>query len=206
MASPDHHQGYPRDGAGQRPMYGQAATNNEAITHVATQIIPKMRVDAIVGGQSQPAAPIEQFKPQHTNASWPIQSAALTRALVAVFVLIEALIMTLSLVPPTFAARLGWSATDGPFPSVLAPVVTAIFYLLPSVMGFLSRRWEVALFTATLPAWIGITVYTVSSSTRNGIFALVAGAHPSYLVGSLELFAVLGGIGWLARRAIHAVN
>jgi len=121
---------------------------------------------------------------------------------IAVMVIVESGLLVLSLVPPTKSAQLGWSATNGPFPSAAAPIITAIFYLAPFACGVLARRWEIALMSATFPAWFGIGIYTVAASTQNGIFALTSGAHPSYLVGTIELFAALGGFGWIARRVI----
>lgn len=120
---------------------------------------------------------------------------------IIVGILIETLLMILSLVPGTIATRLGWSATNGPFPAGLAPLITTIFYVLPALIGVLARRWEVALFSATFPAWIGLGIFTIASSPQNGIFALTASTNPAHLVGSLELFAFLGGFGWLVRRA-----
>ncbi len=121
---------------------------------------------------------------------------------IVVLSLIESGLLVMSLVPPTKSAQLGWSATNGPFPSAAAPAVTAVFYLAPFACGLLARRWEIALVGATFPAWISIGIYTIAASTQNGIFALTSGAHPSYLVGTIELFAALGGFGWISRRVL----
>lgn len=116
---------------------------------------------------------------------------------------VESALFIISLVPATFTARLNWSATDGPFPASTAPLVTIIFYLAPFIIGALARRWEVAVIGATLPAWFAIGIYNVSTSSQDGIFAFVHNSQPSYLVGALELFAALGGIGWLTRRVVR---
>jgi hypothetical protein len=122
-------------------------------------------------------------------------------ALIALIVLQTALLF-ISVVPERFTVQLGWSSGNGPFPAATAPVVTLIFYLLPVAVGCLAQRWEVALFGATLPAWLALGLYTIAASSRNGIFAFIQGAQPTYLVGTMELFAVLGGFGWVTRRAL----
>jgi hypothetical protein len=132
--------------------------------------------------------------------------ALLQLAGIVVLVIVESGLLVLSLVPPTKSAELGWSATNGPFPSAAAPIITAIFYLAPFACGLLARRWEIALVGATFPAWFGIGIYTVAASTQNGIFALTSGPHPSYLVGTIELFAALGGFGWIARKVIFTAS
>lgn len=121
---------------------------------------------------------------------------------IIILALIESGLLIMSLVPSTKAAQLGWSATNGPFPTATVPLITAVFYLTPLLIGLLAQRWEVALVAATFPAWLGIGIYSVASSTQDGIFAMTAGAHPTYLVGTMELFAALGGFGWLTRRII----
>jgi hypothetical protein len=115
---------------------------------------------------------------------------------------LETGLLTISLIPASRTASLGWSATNGPFPASSAFLVTAIFYLAPFATGLLTRRWEVALFAATFPAWFSIGLFSVASSPDQGIFSFAHGEQPGYLVGTLELFAALGGFGWLMRRVI----
>jgi hypothetical protein len=153
------------------------------------------------------ASPANSTKPRVPSQAPTRDVMALVQlAGIIVLVIVESGLLVMSLVPPTKSAELGWSSTNGPFPSAAAPIVTAFFYLAPFASGLLARRWEIALVGATFPAWFGIGIYTVAASTQNGIFALTAGAHPSYLVGTIELFAALGGFGWIARRVIFIAS
>lgn len=166
---------------------------------------------AINGSSNQTATADIETRPIPSSAvrtlgAEPVSAKRRNRAilvqlgLLAVVVIVETGLMLMSFVPNSIAIRLGWSATNGPFPTSVAPLISALFYLTPFIAGLLARQWEVALFAATLPVWLSLGVYTVAATPQNGIFALTSGAHPSYLVGTLELFAVLGGFGWLMRR------
>lgn len=95
------------------------------------------------------------------------------------------------------------SALDGPFPAAIAPIITALLYFTPSVIGFLCRSWQRALLYATLPAWIGLGTFLIAATFRIGIFYVVSADHVTANVGILELFAALGGIGWLGRHLFH---
>ncbi len=114
--------------------------------------------------------------------------------------MLQTIFVLMSLLPQTYAARLGWSSTDGPFPTSIVPVVAAIYYVTPVIIGFLCKRWETALILATLPAWIGVGLFTIGASTHNGVFAMTSSAQPSYTVGMLELFAALGALGWILHK------
>jgi hypothetical protein len=114
--------------------------------------------------------------------------------------IIESVLVLMAFLPQSVATRLGWSSTFGPFPASLAPVLTALFYLIPSINGFLSRRWEFALINGTLPVWAGIGLYLIGSSSREGIFAMARDTLPTNLAGTIQLFAILSFIGWLIYR------
>jgi hypothetical protein len=115
----------------------------------------------------------------------------------------------MALVPSQLWTRLlpqsASAAMDGPFPPTIAPVITILLYLLPTVIGFLSRHWQQALFYATLPAWIGLGIFLIAATSRVGIFYIVSAEHVTANVSTLELFAVLGGIGWLGRYLLKIV-
>ena len=64
----------------------------------------------------------------------------------------------------------------------------------------LCRSWQRALLYATIPAWIGLGLFVVAAATKVGAFYLVAPAQVTANISVLELFAALGGIGWLARH------
>ena len=128
------------------------------------------------------------------------------RVLIAIigFVALETLLVALALVPAQLWTRVlpgsGSAALDGPFPPKFAPVISALLYILPSVIGFLCRSWQRALLCATLPAWIGLGAFIIAATFRIGPFYLVAPANVTANVSVLELFAALGAIGWLARH------
>ena len=123
--------------------------------------------------------------------------------LVIGLIIIETLLVLLALVPAQLWTRLlpqsSSAALDGPFPSIIAPFITALLYLLPTLTGFLCRSWQRALLLATLPAWIGLGVFLIAATFKIGAFYLVSSDHVTANVSILELFAALGGIGWLAR-------
>lgn len=116
---------------------------------------------------------------------------------------LETLLVTTALVPPQLWGQLFPQSTNatinGPFPAPIAPLVTAAIYLLPTVIGFLCRNWQKALLYATLPAWIGLGAFLIAATFRLGAFDAVLPDHVTANVSVLELFAALGGIGWLGR-------
>ena len=173
--------------------YGQSTVSEQPTVRVAVAAPPSTATDKKLH-DSRPS----------TSASTKFARATLVKQLLlAVQIaagMLQTLLLVISFVPASFSVRLGWSSADGPFPTSTAPLVTVVFYLLPFVMGVLARRWEAAVFGATSPAWLAIFVYLVGTSSHNGIFDFIKNAQPSYLVGTLELFAALGFFGWLTRR------
>jgi hypothetical protein len=81
----------------------------------------------------------------------------------------------------------------------IAPIITILLYLLPTVIGFLCRSWQRALLFATLPAWVGLGAFLVAATYKIGAFYLVSSEHVTANASILEMFAALGVIGWLAR-------
>jgi hypothetical protein len=116
---------------------------------------------------------------------------------------LETFLVTLALVPAQLWGQLFHQSTNatinGPFPASIAPLVTAAIYILPTVIGFLCRNWQKALLYATLPAWIGLGAFLIAATFRVGAFYIVSADHVTANVSVIELFAALGGIGWLAR-------
>ena len=121
-------------------------------------------------------------------------------------VAIETGLVLLALVPPQLWTRLlpqtTSAALDGPFPSVIAPVITALLYLVPTAIGFLCRSWQQALLYSTIPAWVGLGCFVIAATFKVGSFYLVSFDHVMANVSILELFAALGGIGWLGGSII----
>ena len=123
--------------------------------------------------------------------------------LVICMVLVETILVTMALVPPLLWTRLLPGSTSaalyGPFPPILAPIIPALLYLVPTVVGFLCRSWQRALLFATLPAWIGLGLFVIAASFKVGDFYLVSPTQVTANVSILELFAALGAIGWFGR-------
>ena len=121
-------------------------------------------------------------------------------------IVVETFLVTLALVPAQLWTRIlagsSSAALDGPFPPVIAPIVTLLIYLLPTLIGLLCRKWQRALLFATLPAWIGLGLFLVAATFRIGAFYIVSTDHVTANVSVLELFAALGAIGWLARSLL----
>ncbi len=154
-------------------------------------------------------------RPQPTNAharDEPSQVSTGQNALRAIAltvlgaaVLGETLLLLVALIPQSI-----WAAhhfPNGPIPLKLAPVVAGLFYILPSVTGALCRRWQAAVVLATLPAWLDLGLFAVAASVGGhiGPFYLAQEPHSTSTVGTLELFAALGALGWLARTVLLAL-
>lgn len=122
---------------------------------------------------------------------------------VIVLVLLEIGLVTTALVPTQEWTHLlpnsPSAALDGPFPHSIAIVIPVLLYVIPTLVGFLCKNWQQALFYATLPAWIGLGLFITAASFKVGIFYLVSADSVAANVSVLELFAALGGIGWLAQ-------
>src|SRR6266487_2768731 len=116
------------------------------------------------------------------------------------------ILVMLALVPPQLWTRLLPNSTsaalNGPFPPVIAPFITILLYLLPTIIGFLCFSWQQALLYATLPAWIGLGVFLVAATFKVGPFYLLSPDHVTANLSLLELFAALGALGWLGRHLI----
>ena len=123
--------------------------------------------------------------------------------LVICMVIVETILVTVALVPAQFWTRLLPGSTSaalyGPFPPILAPIIPALLYLVPTVVGFLCHSWQRALLFATLPAWIGLGLFVIAASFKVGDFYLVSPTQVTANVSILELFAALGAIGWFGR-------
>lgn len=139
----------------------------------------------------------------------PAQSKGRSAGIFAL-VIFETLLVTIALIPTRDWARLLPNSTtasqDGPFPPGVAIAVPLVLYLVPTLVGFLCRNWQQALFYATLPAWIGLGLFVTAANSKVGIFYLVAADSVSANVSVLELFAVLGGMGWLAQYIFKPRN
>jgi hypothetical protein len=148
-----------------------------------------------------------------TKSSSPVSLPSTTSTqrriaiLVVSLVVLQTLLTTLALVPAQLWVRILPQASDaalaGPFPASIAPFVTALLYLLPTLIGLLSPTWQRALLYATLPAWIGLGLFLVAATGKIGAFYLISADHVTANVSMLEFYAALGGLGWLARNFIR---
>jgi hypothetical protein len=127
--------------------------------------------------------------------------------LVVGLIILETILVTMALVPAQLWTRLlpnsPGAALDGPFPPAIAMVIPVLLYLVPTAIGFLCRSWQRALLFATLPAWIGLGLFVIAATSKVGAFYLVAPTQVVANVSVLELFAALGGMGWLARHLFN---
>ena len=118
-------------------------------------------------------------------------------------VIVETILVTMALVPAQLWTRLFPGSTSaalyGPIPPILAPVIPALLYLIPTAIGFLCRSWQRAILFATLPAWIGLGAFVIAASFKVGAFYLVSPTQVTANASTLILFAALGAIGWLGR-------
>src|SRR6266702_4443949 len=142
----------------------------------------------------------------HSSTTNPEREKRLS-ILVIGMVIVETILVTMALVPALLWTRLLPGSTSaalyGPFPPILAPIIPALLYLVPTAVGFLCRSWQRALLYATLPAWIGLGIFVIAATFKVGIFYLLSTDHVTANVSVLELFAALGGIGWLGRYIIR---
>ena len=121
----------------------------------------------------------------------------------AAAVVVQIILLLIALVPQSIWASHGFP--DGPIPTRAAPLVAGAFYVLPAVTGLLSRRWQAAVVLATLPAWLDLGIFAVAAAARIGPYYLAVEPHAVSTVGTLELFAALGALGWLARPLLFEV-
>jgi hypothetical protein len=131
-----------------------------------------------------------------TKAALPVAG----RVAVGILVTGATALLLVALVPQDTWKSMQFPA-DGPIPHALVPLEAPLFYLIPALVGALCRRWQVALVLATAPAWIDLGVFAVAAAGQLSPFYLVQ-SHPDGSVGTLELYAALGGVGWLARYAV----
>jgi hypothetical protein len=126
--------------------------------------------------------------------------AALRRGrILFAFVVLQTSLLLISLTPQTTWVNL--HLPNGPIPAPLTPLAAALFYALPAVTGALCRRWYGAVTLATLPAWFALGVFATLAAPRLGFAYLTQDAHAAGVIGTVELFAGMGLLGWIMRLA-----
>jgi hypothetical protein len=115
------------------------------------------------------------------------------------FVSLQTFLLLISVTPQSTWMSL--HLPDGPIPAPLTPLAAALFYALPAMTGALCRRWYGAITLATLPAWIALGVFATLAAPRLGFAYLTQDTHAAGVIGTLELFAGMGLLGWIMRLA-----
>lgn len=75
-------------------------------------------------------------------------------------------------------------------------------FVLPSIVGALSRRLEVAIVLALLPFWITAVVYLVSRAPIWDVDLVQLGVLAERVASTSVLLGVLGAFGWLIQRIV----
>jgi hypothetical protein len=188
---------------------GATITHENGHAHIVAETLseqPTMRVASTVltidaVEEKVSITPTRKQKAKAAPQPWVVRN--LHVIIIACLAIVQTGLLVISYLPSSITLQLGWTSGNGPFPTSTAPVVTALFYMLPFVSGFLARRWDLALLGSTLPAWFAIAVYSIGAATHNGIFYFLQNNEPTYLIGTVELFAGLGFFGWLAWRFVR---
>lgn len=120
--------------------------------------------------------------------------AALRLIVLAAAVLLEA-VAVLSVVLQTAFVPLGAA-----YPNAISVAV----FVLPTVVGLLSRRFEAAIVLAVLPFWTTVLIYVGVYAPVYNTDLLQLGTLAGPVAGSSFMLAGLGLLGWLIRRAALA--
>ena len=118
---------------------------------------------------------------------------------------------------PILNAIYGCSSLCGTSAQRFVPLIAAllgiVIFALPGIIGACSHSWKSALVLAVLPWWIAVigragTLLTpyigLANDAQGGRFDApfwLSANHLLLLLASLALFAALGMLGWLTRRA-----
>src|SRR5260370_39902513 len=125
---------------------------------------------------STPQPSQNQDTGQDQNTAQSMAKERRKTILVIGLVVIETLLVMSALVPAQFWTRFLPNSTsaafDGPFPPVVAPIITLLLYMLPTVICFLCPRWQKALLYATLPAWFALGVFLLAPTFNIAPFNL----------------------------------
>lgn len=81
--------------------------------------------------------------------------------------------------------------------------ISVAVFVLPAIVGLLSRRLEVALLLAVLPFWALALVYVTIYAPIWNVDLFQLGVLASRVGGSSVLLGVLGSLGWLLRRVLR---
>ncbi len=79
-------------------------------------------------------------------------------------------------------------------------IVSVAVFVLPSVIGLLSRRFEVAILLAVLPMWLLALISLALYAPVWTVDAFTLGVQVGRTAGVTVLLGSLGFLGWLLRR------
>lgn len=82
-------------------------------------------------------------------------------------------------------------------------VISVAVFVLPTIVGLLSRRLEAALLLAVLPFWALALVYITIYAPIWNVDLFQLGVLASRVGGSSVLLGVLGTLGWLLQRVLR---
>jgi hypothetical protein len=85
---------------------------------------------------------------------------------------------------------------------VYPSIVSVAVFVLPSIVGLLARRLEVAILLALLPFYTLAVVYSLLFQPVWNVDLFTLGVLVQRVANTSVLLGVLGVIGWLLRRVI----
>lgn len=85
-------------------------------------------------------------------------------------------------------------------------VVSAASWVLPVLVGVLSRRFEAAVLLAVLPVWLLALVYLAAYAPVWNVDLFTLGVQAGRTAGVTVLLGSLGFFGWLIRRAVFGAK
>jgi hypothetical protein len=89
-----------------------------------------------------------------------------------------------------------------PLGTVYPHVISVAVFVLPSLVGLLAQRLEVAILLAELPLWTLAVVYLATRAPLWTVDLLQLGVLAGRVAGVTFLLGGLSVLGWLLRRVI----
>ncbi|HEV7126472.1 MAG TPA: hypothetical protein VGN32_03405 [Ktedonobacterales bacterium] len=93
-----------------------------------------------------------------------------------------------------------------PLGGLYPPVISVAIFVLPAIVGLLTRRFEVAVLLAVLPFWTLAIVYLAIRQPVWNIDLYSLGILASRVAGFTFLLGALGTLGWFLRRVIRGTT
>jgi len=93
-----------------------------------------------------------------------------------------------------------------PIGTVYGNIVSVAVFVLPTVVGLLARRFEVAILLAVLPFWLIAVVYLARYAPPWNVDLFSLGPLAGRVAAATFLLGGLGFLGWLLRRALFGAK